>query len=135
MTIGRVSAPLLPSQEVEALVFAESERLGMQRRRISDDEIVDRLILALVNEGAHVIEDEIARRASDIDVVYVAGYGFPRWRGGPMFYADRRGLVDVLSSIHRLQHGPAYQCRESRWRPAELLQSLASGGQTFTSDS
>ncbi|MGC1458100.1 MAG: 3-hydroxyacyl-CoA dehydrogenase NAD-binding domain-containing protein [Steroidobacteraceae bacterium] len=125
----------VPSQEVEALVFAESARLGLQRRRISDDEIVDRLILALVNEGAHVIEDGIARRASDVDVVYVAGYGFPRWRGGPMFYADRRGLVDVLFSIRRLQHGPAYQCRESRWRPAELLQSLASGGQTFTSDS
>jgi len=125
----------VPSQEVRALVFAESERLGLTRRRISDEEIVDRLILALVNEGAHVIEDQIARRASDIDVVYVAGYGFPRWRGGPMFYADRRGLADVLSAIHRLQRGPAYQRRESRWRPAELLQTLASAGQTFTSES
>ena len=89
---------------------------GIAARTISDEEIVERAIYALVNEGARALEDGVAARASDIDVIYVNGYGFPAWRGGPMFYADRVGLGDVLARIrafHR-EHG-------ARWTPAPLL--------------
>jgi 3-hydroxyacyl-CoA dehydrogenase len=81
----------VPNAEVNAAVEAESRRLGLTRRQIGDDEIVDRLLRALVGEGARILEAGIAQRASDIDVVYTAGYGFPRWRGGPMFAAAQRG--------------------------------------------
>ena len=99
---------------------------GIQARAIADDEIVDRAILALVNEGARALEAGVAARASDIDVIYVNGYGFPGWRGGPLFYADRRGLSEVLDRIrgfHR-QHG-------ERWRPAPMLVDLVARGTTF----
>jgi 3-hydroxyacyl-CoA dehydrogenase len=114
-----------PNEEVTRTIIAESQRLGLKRRSISDDEIVDRLVLALVNEGARILDDSIAQCASDVDVVYVTGYGFPRWRGGPMFHADKRGLRDVLASIRRLQRGPEYQNRREVWQPAALLERLA----------
>ncbi|MFZ6048754.1 3-hydroxyacyl-CoA dehydrogenase NAD-binding domain-containing protein [Pseudomonas sp. CR3202] len=121
----------VPSEEVIAAVVAESERLGLKRRAISDEEIVDRLLLALVNEGAKILEEGIAQRASDVDVVYTAGYGFPRWRGGPMFEADQRGLGDVLATMQRFSDGPAYQRCADFWRPAGLLCRLAGQGQSF----
>ena len=96
------------------------------RREISDEEIVERAIYALINEGARVLEDGGAVRASDIDVVYVNGYGFPGWRGGPMFHADRVGLrhiYDRIDTFHR-ELGP-------RWAPAPLLARLAREGRTF----
>jgi 3-hydroxyacyl-CoA dehydrogenase len=122
-----------PSEEVNAAIVAESSRLGLRRRMISDEEVVERLLLALINEGARILEEGIALRASDIDVVYVAGYGFPRWRGGPMFSADRRGLHDVLATMQRLTRGPSYQRRELVWQPADLLCRLAENGQSFSS--
>jgi 3-hydroxyacyl-CoA dehydrogenase len=120
-----------PSEEVNDAIVAESRRLGLQRRAVSDEEIVERLTLALINEGARILEDRIAQCASDIDVVYVAGYGFPRWRGGPMFYADGRGLPDVLDAIGRLQHGPEYQNRGHFWQPAGLIERLVAQGRGF----
>lgn len=124
----------LPSAEVNDAIVAESQRLGLTRRSIGDVEIVERLLLALVNEGAKILEEGIAQRASDIDVVYLAGYGFPRWRGGPMFCAEQRGLADVLASLQHLAgNGPAYQRRAEFWRPAELIRRLVDNDQDFAS--
>jgi len=112
--------------EVENLINRRAREGGIARRAISDAEILDRLMLTLVNEGARVLEEGIALRASDIDVIYLTGYGFPAFRGGPMFYADRRGLADVhrrVSELHA-QHG-------ARWQPAPLLERLAREGSTF----
>ncbi len=121
----------VPSAEVNEAIVAESRRLGLQRRAISDEEIVDRLLLALVNEGAKILEEGIAQRASDLDVVYTAGYGFPRWRGGPMFAAERRGPADVLATLQRFAQGPAYQRSAEFWQPAPLLNQLAECGLGF----
>jgi 3-hydroxyacyl-CoA dehydrogenase len=92
-----------------------------------DEEIVDRCIYALVNEGARILEDGIALRAVDIDITYIYGYGFPAWRGGPMFYADTVGLNNVLMRIQELErkHG------SDLWSPAPLLARLVNEGQTF----
>jgi 3-hydroxyacyl-CoA dehydrogenase len=117
-----------PSAEVRAAILAESLRLGLQRRPISDGEIIDRLVLSLANEGARLLGEGIAARASDIDVTYLAGYGFPRWRGGPLFCAERRGLGDVLATMRRLESGPAYQKPGEFWLPASLLTAAAASG-------
>ncbi|MFP3616394.1 3-hydroxyacyl-CoA dehydrogenase, partial [Paraburkholderia sp. SIMBA_050] len=77
-----------PSALVDEMVVAYSKERGVERRKIGDDEIVERLVFALVNEGAKILEEKIASKASDIDMVYLTGYGFPLWRGGPMLYAD-----------------------------------------------
>jgi 3-hydroxyacyl-CoA dehydrogenase len=122
-----------PNAEVKAMVEAHAAKLGLQRRVISDEEIVDRLLLALANEGAKILEEGIAQRASDIDVVYTSGYGFPRWRGGPMFQIDQRGLGDVLAAMKRFAHGPAYQRADHFWRPAPLLVRLAESGTSLRS--
>jgi 3-hydroxyacyl-CoA dehydrogenase len=124
----------VPSEEVNAAIVAESQRLGLTRRRISDEEIVDRLLLALVNEGAKILEEGIAQQASDLDVVYTAGYGFPRWRGGPMFQAEQRGLHDVLACMQRYAQGPSYQKPEAFWAPTALLTRLAEAGHTFSTN-
>jgi len=117
----------LPEPLVDQLIEATAAELGIERRKISDNEIVERCVYAIVNEGAKVIEEGIAYRASDIDVVYVNGYGFPRYRGGPMFYADQVGLTKVRDAIRDLAgiHGPRW------WTPAPLLESLAKSGGTF----
>ena len=119
----------LHDPEVDAIVEQYRSEQRMALRRIEDEEIVDRCMLALVNEGARVLEDGIAQRASDVDVVYVTGYGFPRWRGGPMFYADQLGLFNVarrLRTFAATLHGD----REF-WTPAPLLERLAAAGQSF----
>ena len=116
----------MPDPEVDELIRSFAADAKIPQRAIADDEIVERSIYALVNEGARALEAGVAARASDIDVIYVNGYGFPAWRGGPMFYADRIGLPVVLERItafHR-DHG-------ERWRPAPLLVELASAGRTF----
>lgn len=113
------------SDEVIAMVESHSRALGLQRRTVSDAEIVDRLLLALANEGYRIVDEGIAQRASDIDVVYTAGYGFPRWRGGPMFQARQRGPADVLATMKRFTVGPAYQHADAFWQPAPLLVELA----------
>ena len=116
-----------PSAEVEAMIIEQSRALGITRRKISDQEIVERLVYALVNEGAHILAEGIAARASDIDIVYLAGYGFPAWRGGPMFYADQVGLYNVLAAMRRYARGH----RGEAWEPAPLLVELAESGRSF----
>jgi 3-hydroxyacyl-CoA dehydrogenase len=116
----------LPDAEVEKLIVAESQRLGIERKPISDEEIVKRTIYALVNEGAKILEEGIAQRAGDIDVIYISGYGFPAWRGGPMFYADTVGLDQVYADVQRFHATHGYF-----WRPAPLLEKLARAGKRF----
>ena len=116
----------VPDPEVEAMIVAESERRGIARRRIDAREIVERCMYQLVNEGAKILEEGIAARASDIDVIYANGYGFPRWRGGPMFHADLVGLKTVYDSVSRF-----YDRLGEAWRPAPLLERLAAAGKTF----
>jgi 3-hydroxyacyl-CoA dehydrogenase len=116
-----------PDPETAALIEQTAREAGIERRDITREEIVDRCILALVNEGASLLDEGIALRASDIDVVYLNGYGFPAWRGGPMFYADTIGLAAVLARIEefRKRHG------DDLWPPAPLLRRLAGSGSTF----
>jgi len=116
-----------PSQVVNELIEQHSTDLGLVRRVIGDEEIVERLVYALVNEGAQLLEEGIASKASDIDIVYLAGYGFPVWRGGPMFYADTVGLDKVLAAMRR--HGKGHE--GAAWEPAPLLVQLAGAGRTF----
>jgi len=99
----------------------------VKTRPISDEEIVERLIYALVNEAAYILEEGIALRASDIDMVYLTGYGFPAYRGGPMFYADTVGLAKVLATIEGFQKGYMGEV----WKPAPLLVKLAKEGKKF----
>ncbi|QOY92453.1 enoyl-CoA hydratase/isomerase family protein [Massilia sp. UMI-21] len=116
-----------PSQQVADMIIRHSQDIGLARRTIDDAEIVDRLVYALVNEGAKILEEGVALRASDIDMVYLSGYGFPLHRGGPMFYADSVGLPKVLETIRgyaRGRHGEA-------WTPAPLLERLAAEGKGF----
>jgi 3-hydroxyacyl-CoA dehydrogenase len=119
-----------PSHDPEtAAMIAEAAReAGIEQRKISREEIVDRCIFALVNEGAHVLGEGIALRAADIDTVYLNGYAFPAWRGGPMFYADIVGLPAVVARIEefRQRHG------DDLWPMAPLLRRLAESGGTFT---
>jgi 3-hydroxyacyl-CoA dehydrogenase len=119
----------IPSDLVTQIVLKESARLGLVRRKIGDEEIVERALYSLINEGARILEEGIALRASDIDVVYIAGYGFPDFRGGPMFYADTVGLANIL----RVMRGFATDYQPDAWEPAPLLRSLASEGRTFAS--
>ncbi|BDT59046.1 fatty acid degradation protein [Massilia varians] len=117
----------IPSPLVNDMIVQHSRDLGVERRDIADSEIVERLVYALVNEGAKILEEGIALRASDIDMVYLSGYGFPLHRGGPMFYADSVGLPRVLDAIRRFaggRHGEA-------WKPAPLLERLAAEGKGF----
>jgi 3-hydroxyacyl-CoA dehydrogenase len=118
-----------PSQLVNDMIVNYSKELGIERRKISDEEIVERLVYALVNEGARILEEGIAMRASDIDMVYLTGYGFPLHRGGPMFYADTVGLSNVLRAMEKYargRHGEA-------WKAAPLLAQLAAEGKAFNS--
>lgn len=116
----------IPDPEVEKLIIEVSREKGIERREISDEEIIKRCIYALVNEGANILEEGIAQRASDIDVIYNYGYGFPRFRGGPMFYADQVGLENVLADIKKFDKEiGAY------WEPAPLLEKLVKDGKSF----
>ena len=116
-----------PSLLVNEMIEKYSKDIGVTRRAIIDEEIVERLLYALVNEGAHILQEGIAAKASDIDIVYLAGYGFPIWRGGPMFHADSVGLYNVLAAMRRYAKG--YQ--GGAWEPAPLLVQLAEAGQSF----
>jgi 3-hydroxyacyl-CoA dehydrogenase len=114
---------------IDQIIDEERKALEVSPRKISDAEIVDRLVYALVNEGARILEEGIAMRASDIDVVYLAGYGFPISRGGPMFYASVQGLGGVL---RRMREFAADKHAEPQfWKPAKLLRELAAAGKTF----
>ena len=117
-----------PSEVVNQMIVAESARVGLTRRKVSEEEIVERLVYALVNEGAKILEEGIAQRASDIDMIYLTGYGFPIYRGGPMFYADSIGLAKVLRAIRHYQQG----YHGEAWTPAERLVRLASQDGRFS---
>jgi 3-hydroxyacyl-CoA dehydrogenase len=121
------SRSALPDPAVDEIIRRYREEAGVKPRAISDEEIVERCIYALVNEGAKILEEGIALRASDIDMVYLTGYGFPPYRGGPMFYADTIGLAKVLSTLQRFQSG--YQ--GAQWKPAPLLVKLAQTSRRF----
>lgn len=116
----------IPDPEVAELVKKWAAEAGITQRRISREEIVDRCIYALVNEGARILEEGYALRAVDIDIIYLNGYGFPSYRGGPMWYADTVGLKNVYVRIREFhkQHGEL-------WEPAPLLKQLAEQGKTF----
>jgi 3-hydroxyacyl-CoA dehydrogenase len=120
----------IPSQLVVDMIDKHRKDLGVTPRKISDDEIVHRLIYALVNEGAKIVEEGIALRASDIDMVYLTGYGFPLFRGGPMNYADTVGLFNVVSAMKRFAANPLDD--PQFWRPAPLLAKLAAEGRSFS---
>jgi len=119
----------IASKLVEDMIAKHRQEQGITPRKISDQEIVERLVFSLVNEGARVLEDGIASKASDIDVVYLTGYGFPLWRGGPMQYADQVGLFNVAQSMRRFARNPLDDTKF--WQPAPLLQKLADEGKTF----
>jgi 3-hydroxyacyl-CoA dehydrogenase len=123
-----VTRAATPDPEAEALCVSEAERKGIARRIITDEEIVERCVYALINEGARILEEGIALRASDIDIIYVYGYGFPAFRGGPMCHADLIGVDKVYERVvafHEL-HG-------ALWEPAPLLEKLARDGGSFSS--
>jgi 3-hydroxyacyl-CoA dehydrogenase len=115
-----------PDPEVAAIVAAERERHGIAPREVEDGEIVDRVLTAMAAEGARVLEEGIALRPSDIDVTFLAGYGFPRFRGGPMFQADRTGAAELVARIERwAADDPQY------WRVPGLLGRMAREGGSF----
>ena len=116
-----------PDPEAIALFAEEARRLGVPQRKPAKQEIQERCLYAMINEGALLLEEGIALRASDIDIVYTAGYGFPRYRGGPMFYADTVGLKAIYDKILEFRKvlDPQY------WQPAPLLEKLAKAGSSF----
>ena len=123
------SRKAVPSAEVAAMIVAHRQSLGLEPRRLGNEEIVRRLVFALVNEGARILEEKIAIRASDIDMVYLTGYGFPLWRGGPMCYADTVGLLPVTYAMQRFAQNPNDDA--DFWQPAPLLAELAAAGKPF----
>ena len=120
----------IPSKLVTDMIEAHRTELGITPRKIGDDEIVHRLVYALVNEGAKIVDEGIALRASDIDMVYLTGYGFPLHRGGPMNYADTVGLFNVVGAMKRFAANPLDDA--AFWQPAPLLVKLAAEGKSFS---
>ncbi|HEY6134957.1 MAG TPA: 3-hydroxyacyl-CoA dehydrogenase NAD-binding domain-containing protein [Rubrivivax sp.] len=120
----------IPSAAVIEMIDQHRKTLGVTPRKISDDEIVHRLVYSLVNEGAKILEEGIASKASDIDMVYLTGYGFPLHRGGPMCYADTQGLFNVVQAMKRFARNPLDDA--SFWQPAPLLARLVAEGRTFS---
>ncbi|MGJ7496275.1 3-hydroxyacyl-CoA dehydrogenase NAD-binding domain-containing protein [Variovorax sp. RT4R15] len=120
----------IPSQVVLDLIEKHRKDEGITPRKISDEEIVQRLVYALVNEGAHILEDGIASKSGDIDMVYLTGYGFPIFRGGPMHYAGQVGLYNVAESMKRFAKNPHDDA--SFWQPAPLIQKLVAEGKNFS---
>jgi 3-hydroxyacyl-CoA dehydrogenase len=118
----------IPDPVTEQLINEYRAANGITPRKVSDDEIVERCIYALVNEGARILDEGIAARASDIDLVYLNGYGFPAHRGGPMLYADTVGLPNVVRALRRFAAEPG---ADASWQPAPLLVKLAEEGKMF----
>ena len=119
----------LPDPEVEKIILDTSSRLGINRRPIGEEEIVERMILPMINEGARILDEGIATRPGDIDVIWVYGYGWPVWRGGPMYYADRLGLAHIRDRLTFY----ADRSRDETLRPAPLIRRLAAEGRGFES--
>ena len=118
-----------PDPVVEEAIVAFRAARGVTPRQISDEEIIERCVYALVNEGARIVAEGIAQRASDVDIVYLNGYGFPLHRGGPMLYADQVGLVNVERALKRFAAEPGADV--AFWTPAALLSRLAAANETF----
>jgi 3-hydroxyacyl-CoA dehydrogenase len=115
-----------PDPEVESLIRETAQAAGIPQRTISSEEILERCLYVMINEGARILEEGYALRAADIDTIYLSGYGFPGYRGGPMWYADTVGLKKILQRIQEFQHGHG-----ELWEPAPLLRRLAEQGGTF----
>ena len=118
----------IPDAVTEQLITEYRAANAITARKISDDEVVERCIYALVNEGARILDEGIAARASDLDIVYLNGYGFPLHRGGPMLYADTVGLPNVVRALRRFAAEPG---ADASWQPAPYLVKLADDGKTF----
>ena len=116
----------IPDPEVDALIEQVAAEQGIKRRKVSEEEIIERTQYALINEGAKILEEGIALRAVDIDIIYINGYGYPAWRGVPMWFADTVGLKKVYERVNQFheEHG-------GLWEPATLLKRLAESGKTF----
>ena len=119
----------IPSDVVNQMIEQHRKDNGITPRKISDEEIVQRLVFSLVNEGAHILEDGIAGKSGDIDMVYLTGYGFPIHRGGPMHYAGEVGLINVVQAMNRFAQNPHDDA--AFWQPAPLIARLAAEGKTF----
>ncbi|WP_225782843.1 3-hydroxyacyl-CoA dehydrogenase NAD-binding domain-containing protein [Xenophilus sp. Marseille-Q4582] len=119
----------IPSELVNKMIEDHRKELGITPRKISDEEIVQRLVYALVNEGAHILEDGIASKSGDIDMVYLTGYGFPMHRGGPMHYASQVGLYNVAETMKRFAKNPLDDAKF--WEPAPLIRKLVAEGKGF----
>lgn len=117
----------IPDEEVNKIIKETAQKLGFEQREISDEEIVKRLIYPLINEGAQILDEGIAQRASDVNAVWVYGYGFPVYRGGPMFYADSIGLENILNDLKLYQEKYG-----DIWQPAPLLEKLVNEGKRFS---
>ena len=116
----------VPDPEIEKLIKDFAQEKNISRRQISDREIIERCTYPVINEGAKILDEGIAARASDLDVIWVNGYGWPVYRGGPMFYADTIGLDNVLQTVK------TYQTRfGDTWKPAALLENLVNQGNSF----
>ena len=118
----------IPDTVTDELLSQYRTSNGIQSRKVPDQEVIERCMFALVNEGARILGEGIAQRASDIDLVYLSGYGFPVRHGGPMLYADTVGLSTVVDALRRFAAAPG---AEPWWQPAPLLVSLAEQGKTF----
>lgn len=121
----------IPDPTVTAAIEKFRQQKAVTPRQVGNEEIVERCIYALINEGARIVEDGIAQRSSDIDIVYLNGYGFPPWRGGPMFYADQVGLSEIARALTAISRQP--RADQAFWTPAPLLARLAQEGKTFSS--
>jgi len=117
----------LSDPEVERTIIDASAKLGITRRTLTQEEIVERMIFPMINEGARILEEGIATRPGDIDVIWVYGYGWPVWRGGPMYYADRIGLAHIRDRLTLY----AERSADDTLRPATLLSRLAAEGRGF----
>ncbi|MSR03792.1 MAG: 3-hydroxyacyl-CoA dehydrogenase [Gemmatimonadetes bacterium] len=120
----------IPSPVVDQIIADYRKSIGIVARKISDEEIVHRLVYALVNESARLLEEGIANKASDVDIVYLTGYGFPIHRGGPLCYADSQGLFNVAETMKRFAQNPNDDA--AFWQPAPLLAKLVADGKSFT---
>lgn len=116
----------IPDPEVDALIEKTAREAGIPRRAISDEEIIERCMYIMINEAARILEEGHAARAADIDVIYLTGYGFPSYRGGPMWYADTVGLTKVYARV-----GDFHREFGDPWAPAPLLKQLAESQSTF----
>jgi len=117
----------LPDPEVERIILDVAEKMQVRRRKIEADEILERLLLPMVNEGARILEEGIASRPIDIDVIFTNGFGWPAWRGGPMFWADTLGLKAVRDKLNKYAEATG----DKNLRPAALIEKLADEGGSF----